>query len=169
MLLYTSCWWFGTFRQGRGSSCLALHFPSQGTNAFYQSKPSLNVSSQATKMPVAQVLMKTSKFSLSLQAQSPLFHPFSLLHWQKPRAAVPAGSWQLSPAKSLQGLEHQWVLAAIPAPGLPPLSALCCWHLGTAGSLTAWTCCPWDRSSTTDPQKASLPFMVQPFPSATIT
>jgi len=57
------------------SSCLALCFPSQWTNVFYQSKSPPNSSSQATKMPVAQVLMKSSR--LSLQTQN-LTQPLSL-------------------------------------------------------------------------------------------
>lgn len=98
-----------------GSSCLTLRFPSQGTNAFYQSKSPPNASSQATKMPVARVLMKNSKLSLSLQTQNLLLHRSSLFHWRSPRAGFSTGSRQLSPAKPLRGPEHQWVQAPIPA------------------------------------------------------
>lgn len=94
-----------------GSSCLALPFPSQGTNVFYQSKSPPNASSQATKMPVAQVLTKTRSFPCFCKHKTRI----SLFHWRSPRAGVPAGSQQLSPEKLLQGPEHLWVQAAIPA------------------------------------------------------
>lgn len=47
-----------------------LHFPSQGSKVFYQSKSPLNASLQAAKKPVAQVRMKNSKLSLFLQTQN---------------------------------------------------------------------------------------------------
>lgn len=83
---------------------LDINFPFQGWSVFYQSKSPPNTSFQATKKPVAQVLMKNSKLSLFLQTQN-LVQPLSRV---KPKGCCP----HRQPGKLLQGPEH-WSLSQL--------------------------------------------------------
>ena len=108
-----------------GSSCLAVCFPSQGTNVFYQSKSPPNSSSQARKMPVAQVLMKNSK--LSLQTQNPI-QPLSLA---KPKGWCPRRQPAAAPSKAAPRA------GASVGAGCHPCRCCAMGAWGTGGSLIA--------------------------------
>lgn len=114
-----------------GSSCLALPFPSQGTNVFYQSKSPPNASSQATKMPVVQVLIKNSKLSLFLQTQNP----------NQPLSLVKPKGWCSRRQSAAEPSEAAPRAGASVGAGSRPCPRRAAGTWGTGGSLIALGCC----------------------------